>query len=72
MPDLAKGANYCGCKHFLYEQQVNKLTSEKDRRLAHALLSGGGQMDSAEHAICLRSLAEIARNDPKAMDILQS
>lgn len=72
MPDFAKGANYCGFKLFLFEQQVNKLTSEKDRRLAHALLSGGGQMDSAEHAICLRSLAEIARNDPKAMDILQS
>lgn len=72
MPDFAKGANYCGFKLFLFEQQVNKLTSEKDRRLAYALLSGGGQMDSAEHAICLRSLADMARDDPKAMDILQS
>ncbi|WP_120495743.1 PEP/pyruvate-binding domain-containing protein [Kiloniella sp. EL199] len=72
MPDFAKGANYCGIKLFLFEQQVSKLKSEADRKLAYALLSGGGQMDSAEHAISLRAIAEMAENDPKAKDILES
>jgi len=72
MPDFAKGANYCGIKLFLFEQQVRKLKSETDRKLAYALLSGGGQMDSAKHAISLRAIAEVASNDPKAKDILES
>ena len=72
MPDFAKGANYCGIKLFLFDQQVSKLKTEADRMLAYALLSGGGQMDSAEHAISLRTIAEMARNDPKATIILES
>ncbi|KLN59992.1 hypothetical protein WH96_14910 [Kiloniella spongiae] len=72
MPDFAKGANYCGIKLFLFEQQVRKLKSEAYQKLAYALLSGGGQMDSAEHAISLRTISEVARNDPKAKDILES
>ncbi|WP_417454825.1 PEP/pyruvate-binding domain-containing protein [Kiloniella sp.] len=72
MPDFAKGANYCGIKLFLFDQQVGKLKTEANRMLAYALLSGGGQMDSAEHAISLRAIAEVARNDPKAKDILGS
>ncbi|MCZ4282412.1 PEP-utilizing enzyme [Kiloniella laminariae] len=71
MPDFAKGANSCGIKLFLFEQQVGKLRNDTDRKIAHALLSGGGQMDSAEHAVSLRHIAELAREDKEALRILE-